>query len=365
MQHQCKDTLHHASMIIRAVLQMFSKDSNSFSPFSSSSSSSTHIEDDTCSSASSSSPASSTSDKDSSSADNNPLRPPIAPQSMNSLSLARKGLHNVPIELSDVGDHALSYLSSLDLSSNILSYFPFLVAHYKQLEVLNLSDNEFREIPELLAESFAKLTRLRVLNVSHNKIYRLPSQLSLLTNLEQLEASHNRLLYHEQQEIEPIREEEDSSTAQRCTLASFNFASLAASLEHLSVSFNSRSSKARDSAHSQNKGSGYTGLGTTTPEQLHHFPRSLLELTKLTTLKFQGNNIPHLPSNFFAKFSSLKELDIGSNSITQLPPGLGGLPLTSLNMNSIELRGLIPADLYQVSYATEKKRSETLTLHHS
>jgi Leucine-rich repeat (LRR) protein len=263
------------------------------------------------------------------------------------LNLARKGLHSIPAELSATDDRRFGHMTGLNLSNNILSYFSFLVAHLRQLEVLNLSTNEFREIPELLAQSFVELTRLRELDISHNKIYRLPAQLSLLTNLQRLEASHNRLLYTQQGD-EATSERlwglsgDGGATATRHTLASFDFAPLADSLEYLSISYNSPKAK-----HAPSGGAAASSRCSASLD-LHLFPRSLLALTHLTTLKFHGNNIPYLPPNFFATFKRLQDLDMGDNAITILPSGLGGLQLTSLNINNIELKELMPQEVFQV-----------------
>lgn len=256
----------------------------------------------------------------------------------------------MPNELADDKDRRFARLRQLDLSSNILSYFAFLVAHYGKLEVLNLSDNEFREVPELLAQSFVDLTQLRELDISNNKIYHLPAQLSLLTNLRRLEASHNRLLFHkQQQEIDQIGAHESMSSVQRRTLDSFDFASLAESLEYLSVSYNSgRRDKSSTQRANHSTSSSRYSLSVLSSPNLHHFPRSIMALTNLVSLKFHGNNISYLPNNFFSTFKRLKELDMGNNAITILPSGLGGLQLTSLNLNNIELKELIPPDLFQV-----------------
>jgi hypothetical protein len=263
------------------------------------------------------------------------------------LNLARKGLHSIPAELSATDDRRFGHMTGLNLSNNILSHFSFLVAHLRQLEVLNLSTNEFREIPELLAQSFVELTRLRELDISHNKIYRLPAQLSLLTNLQRLEASHNRLLYSQQGDeatSERLRglSGDGGAAATRHTLASFDFAPLADSLEYLSISYNSPKAKHAPS------GGRATSSRCSASLDLHLFPRSLLALTHLTTLKFHGNNIPYLPPNFFSTFKRLQDLDMGDNAITILPLGLGGLQLTSLNINNIELKELMPQEVFQV-----------------
>jgi hypothetical protein len=39
---------------------------------------------------------------------------------------------------------------------------------------------------------------------------------------------------------------------------------------------------------------------------------------------------------------------MGDNAITTLPAGLGGLQLTSLNINNVELKELVPQEVFQV-----------------
>jgi len=270
-----------------------------------------------------------------------------SPVSISSLSLVRQGLHSVPAELSEEKDPRFIRLKRLNLSDNLLSSFCFPIAHMYKLETLNLAKNQFRELPLLLAQSFAQLTRLRELDISHNQLSTLPAQLMLLTGLTRLEASYNRLLSPprsrsnsivtkhdntdtickdqegkgegeegEGEEDEDEKEENYDDNASRQLLSSLDFGQLAG-LEYLCISHNLPSKK-----------TGY-------PQGFHRFPPTLLSLSRLTSLKLHGNNL-ELPPGFFGAFESLTDLDIGGNRSDNSPSRLESLRLTSLNIDGLD-----------------------------
>ncbi len=238
------------------------------------------------------------------------------------IRLSDKGLHEVPRELGNCSDTRFSHINGLELGGNMLSSFPFPIHHMENLQVLKLDHNHYTSVPLCLARSFQQLTRLAELDLSHNKIYELPSSLVYLVNLTKLDISHNRLL------MDP-----------ESGLLSFNFSYLAL-LKSFSFSHNYYSKPVIDWNCTTNDSLGTTSMQ---PPASIPFPRSVLYLTNLTSLQFHGDKIGPLPDNFCKAFSKLEELDMGGNSITTLPAGFERLPLRSFNMSGIHLQGqLLP-----------------------
>ena len=66
---------------------------------------------------------------------------------------------------------------------------PKIFSKLTKLEVLNLSNNELKDIPIELC----KLKNLRLLDLSHNQISHLPDDIVNFRNLHELRLSHNRL----------------------------------------------------------------------------------------------------------------------------------------------------------------------------
>ncbi|HEX4799436.1 MAG TPA: leucine-rich repeat domain-containing protein [Candidatus Paceibacterota bacterium] len=100
----------------------------------------------------------------------------VIPPTGKSLNLSNSGLTTVPKNVFDKTD-----LVSLNLSGNKLTgALPAEVRHLRNLQELNLSNNNFTGIPAEVGQ----LAQLRILNVSHNNLTGLPHELAQLKNLE-------------------------------------------------------------------------------------------------------------------------------------------------------------------------------------
>lgn len=107
------------------------------------------------------------------------------PQAFKSLNLRGQFADSIPKEIVNFQN-----LKSLYLSANKLQAKDFeWIASLKSLEELYLDYNELKEFPLPILE----LTGLKILDLSNNKISKLPKELSKLTKLEDLDLSMNKL----------------------------------------------------------------------------------------------------------------------------------------------------------------------------
>ena len=85
------------------------------------------------------------------------------------------------------------YLTSTDLSKTMLSFLPAEIFMISYLSTLNVSDNGISELPLSNLPSDCYPDTLQDLNVSHNKLQHIPSELFTLPCLRTLNVSHNPL----------------------------------------------------------------------------------------------------------------------------------------------------------------------------
>ncbi len=91
---------------------------------------------------------------------------------------------SVPVEIVK-----LSALKELDLSENRMIYLPPEIGQLSALEELYLWDNRLESLPKEIGQ----LARLRVLRVDMNDLTSIPTQIGLLSKLEVLQVSNNKL----------------------------------------------------------------------------------------------------------------------------------------------------------------------------
>ncbi|KAM3860332.1 leucine-rich repeat-containing protein 30a [Diretmus argenteus] len=127
----------------------------------------------------------------------------------NVLSLARRGLKDVPEELWE-----LLELEKLNLSLNSLKVLPPQLALLSNLVVLNLWGNQLTSLPAEIGqlrrlrvlfayrnrltdvpEELGACTQLEVLSLANNQLSSLPSSLSNLSSLKKLNLSHNHITH--------------------------------------------------------------------------------------------------------------------------------------------------------------------------
>ena len=89
-----------------------------------------------------------------------------------------------------IGFAKLTNLKKLDLSQNKMKEFPEMILRFKKLEHLDLSLNsEITEIPD----GIENLKKLKILKLGYNDIEELPQNIGLLSDLEEIRVQGNKL----------------------------------------------------------------------------------------------------------------------------------------------------------------------------
>jgi len=101
------------------------------------------------------------------------------------------GLIDVLIHLNGLSN--IQNLTAVDLSHTLSSHLPVELFMLGQLYTLNVSDNEISELPFSMLPSGCWPNLLQELNVSHNNLQHIPSELFNLPCLRTLNVSHNPL----------------------------------------------------------------------------------------------------------------------------------------------------------------------------
>lgn len=110
------------------------------------------------------------------------------------LDLSNRGLTKVSMDIFD-----RAWLTELNLSGNNLTgALPAEVRKLRNLEVLNLSGNQFTGVPAEIGQ----LEKLLILDLSNNKLTGLPYELGNLTGLQTLDVSGND---YSEADLEKIR----------------------------------------------------------------------------------------------------------------------------------------------------------------
>lgn len=105
------------------------------------------------------------------------------------------------LDLSNIGFSGLLYdkidimaLTHLDLSKNLLHYFPMCILNFYNLKHLNISSNPIKNISSDIAYIMGiHLTKLKELNISNTDIQKIPKELGMLQSLKVLKCSNNTI----------------------------------------------------------------------------------------------------------------------------------------------------------------------------
>ncbi|KAA0719982.1 Malignant fibrous histiocytoma-amplified sequence 1 -like protein [Triplophysa tibetana] len=189
----------------------------------------------------------------------------------------------------------------------------------KEIEVLNLGNNSLQELPEGLGST---LTKLRILILRRNKFVTVPSALFQLSQLVELDISHN-CLGHFSEDIDLLKSLRKLCISHNKIQYLPSQIGTLQCLEELDVSFN----------------------------DLRDFPRSVSKLRKLRTLDVDHNKLQRFPSEILA-LSDLEEVDCSGNKLEGLPGNimmlqsikimwlssthLGSLPETFCELHNLE-----------------------------
>lgn len=187
-------------------------------------------------------------------------------------------------------------LTTLDLSHNRLTRIPDGLESSSSLLVLNLSHNRISSIPNQL---FVHLTDLLSLDLSNNELQTLPPQMRRLTNLQTLMLNNNPLDHFQLRQLPSMK----------------NLTTL----------------------HMRN-----------THRNLTNMPPSLESLTSLTDVDLSCNQLPKVPDALYT-LTNLKRLNLSSNLIVELSLALEvWQELEVLQLSDNELTSL-PASLCKLS----------------
>jgi len=200
-------------------------------------------------------------------------------------------------------------IQALDLSFQKLSKLPEEIGNYVNLRYLDLSDNELSVLPPKIGE----LTNLTTLRLNENQFTSLPAEIGKLTNLKKLDLSRNQLI-----SLPP--EIGKLTNLTELDLFSNKLAKLPPEIGRL------------------------TNLKILISEynQLTSLPDEIGKLTDLTTLDLSWNGLASLPDEI-GKLNRLTELDLSGSQLTSLPPEIGKLTnLTELYLHGNQLTSLPP-----------------------
>ena len=200
-------------------------------------------------------------------------------------------------------------------SNNILNLQPLakappeFLAHLLKVEKLDLSHNQLSDIPSLLCDAMPDLTYV---NLSHNKFSSFP-YCFIQTRVKVLNLSHNKI---------------KMSRPQHSVGSSVM-------LENLNLSHN------EEKCFPEFLGDLFPALTSlyVTGNNMKKLPDSSLKLKRLKTLDLSNNQLTEIPHEFISECFSLETLLASNNCLTTLPeavaPSLTNLKTIRLNKNNL------------------------------
>lgn len=209
---------------------------------------------------------------------------------------------------------ALLNLVTLDLSHNTISVLPTDISRIHNLATLKLDDNRLKALPPLPKS-------LRVLSFNRNKVAKLPPNLQSLTKLEDLSGCNNS--------ISSIRSLNALSRLAHLNLAQNNLSQLSNELFKSCTSIIRLDLRENNLYHYPMFGPKnqlqelYLGLNPHLQQPSEQFWK---HLTSLSVLDLQSTGITLIPPQI-ASLRSLRRLDLRMNSLRDLPPVLGYMQL--------------------------------------
>ncbi|NXQ30270.1 MFHA1 protein, partial [Alaudala cheleensis] len=260
---------------------------------------------------------------------------------LEALNLSGRGLEELPEEVGA----ALSGLRVLSLRRNRLSRLPAAaLRHLGRLAELDLSHNRLRGLGD--GGALAGLRGLRKLSLSHNELGAegpgLPPRLAELGCLEELDLSFNRLrrLPEGLGRLRHLR----TLDVDHNLLPSFPAPLLElAALEELDCSGNRHLGALPEgiAALRRLKILWLSGTG------LASLPEGLCQLSALESLMLDGNRLQALPAGF-GRLQRLKMLNLSSNMLSEFPSAILALPsLEELYLSRNQLT-MLPSHLCQL-----------------
>ena len=203
-------------------------------------------------------------------------------------------------------------IKELKLNSNEMSILPNSIGACKNLEVLDLCDNNLTDSLSSFPSSVGQLSKLIKLEIASNKLRRIPVELRKLESLQYLQLSNNTISYvplfiNRWKELKSL----DISNNKIKKIAGLNLKKLVV----IDVSFN----------------------------RLKRIP-SLLNLEKLGSINCSNNQIIELPE-LNSLLSKLRRVNVSNNHINILPSDQQALPsLIEFNIDGNGLQDTIVAN---------------------
>ncbi|CAL8088647.1 unnamed protein product [Calicophoron daubneyi] len=250
-----------------------------------------------------------------------------------SLDLSNKGLNQLPHGIFK----ELSFISELFLYDNKLCSLPSAIGHLSNLRLLLLQQNLLTASG--LPSELSKLSRLKELDLRHNRLEGcLPACICNLPNLEHLLLNYNKLT-----SIEGvtnltcltvlvvsrnfIREDLPYAMGELCRLTtldlSFNLiTSVPPSIGNCSAlrDFNLQHNRLTRLPSTIGRLVNLRRLAVKY-NHLVEIPESICNCTKLDDFNVENNHLSSLPPNFLAHFPNLKNIALSRNRFATLPPG--------------------------------------------
>ena len=229
------------------------------------------------------------------------------------------------IEAASIDMARLPRLKQLHMQGNQLTNQSFKISGNKSLDVLNLNENRFTDIPDvarncykmsslwlggnaltaLSNRSFKKLKQVRDLNFYRSSVVILPKGIKKMRNLQVLD------LYYNQMEVLP-----KSIIRLR-------------KLTHLAIANNNLTYLPKKINKLKNVHTLYAHHN-----RLSKLPESIVKMQKLKILDLGYNWFTNFPTELIS-FSGLEELDLSSNNFTDFPSQL----LSIKKLDKLYLRG--------------------------
>lgn len=230
----------------------------------------------------------------------------------------------------------LQQIVQLDLSANSFVKIPEGILSMPKLEYLNLRANHLEQ-----ASNCTKLTTLKTLDLSANRLTQLPANIGALSELQRLDISNNSLKY--------LPESICALSELRTLRLNFNTIRwlpdslhLLYQLRHLEASNNNLERLPDAIGVLKNLEQLY--LSSTGLDRL---PESFSGLTKLRILDLSHNQLKEVPPAL-QYLTELREVNLAGNQITILPAWLSDLPnLQTVYLAGSEL-GEVPAKLKKI-----------------
>ncbi|MFN0200315.1 MAG: leucine-rich repeat domain-containing protein, partial [Bacteroidia bacterium] len=197
----------------------------------------------------------------------------------------------------------------LDLSYKSLSFLPYNLEKFTELQEINLSYNPKLNLFHVV-DVLAKFPKLEILNVSYNNIQQIPDNITILKNLKELNIVGNN-----------VRHEDDIKNLMQLK-----------NLSHLAWDDNG----------------------------LKRVPANIGDLVQLRTLSLANNQIPSLPTEI-GRLTNLHSLNLANNPLKSLPTEMEGL--AQLRFLALDLRNqaLNSDDIFEI---LSRLPIEDLEIHH-